>query len=232
MPSRFELIVKAMVIKTQPTRQLLERFIWRHTDAVGAIIALIRPIRPSAVFSRVWTVVVDSLQGETFGTFSHIRQERGEAIFPFGAHGNAPRPVPREIGMPLVVATRERPLPYNVLSRSGESMRSSESAGFLNSQTPTRFSYSRRDSVRIQKRYLSAIAQALPNNPSPIGRSSPFRNTQNGESIEFLSRYIVHGEQTYTDELRMSTATTAVRVIGASVPHVAPKEKSAAELWP
>lgn len=47
-----------------------------------------------------------------------------------------------------------------------------------------------------------------------------------------LGRNLVSGFVSVAAPGGSGTATTAVRVIGASVPHVAPKEKSAADIWP
>lgn len=63
-----------------------------------------------------------------------------------------------------------------------------------------------------------------------LNNSTPTNSIWRGTNE--LGRNLVSGLVSVASPGGSGTATTAVRVIGASVPHVAPKEKSAESIWP
>jgi len=92
-------------------------------NSLTTVVGLCFSVGPAAVLRRVWSVIIDALDGcASVWFWSHIGQEVLERIEPSVAERNASGSIAAVIWMSRVVATTLSVLPRQVFRRSGHAM--------------------------------------------------------------------------------------------------------------
>lgn len=127
----------------------------------AGVIALHHTSRPSAVASRVGTIVVDSVKTLIRWTRPHVSQERAEVIAPFLTHGDASTSITVKIRRSRVVASRLCVLPRGIFARftgTVDRLRSFLAAATSGSPNP--------EGRSSRYGFVTAIASTVPHLPA------------------------------------------------------------------
>lgn len=90
------------------------------TRTSGAtVVPLLHRCRPSAVLRTIRPIIIDAVQAVSFGTGSHVRDERPEVRAPTLAHGDSATAVVlvRRIRLQLAAATHVQPRAIEIVRR-------------------------------------------------------------------------------------------------------------------
>jgi hypothetical protein len=147
----------------RPLRDCLPPSIY-FKEAVGRCITALHAFCcPSAVFWRIWTVIVNSIKGIIIGrALSDIVQKINKALLPSVAHHDPPSPVISVVGIAWVLASRKHGVIRALQGMPAESVRFCSLSREFPLQTPTAFGFPGYQVSFLNRPFCSAIASTEP----------------------------------------------------------------------
>lgn len=148
---------------------------------------------PSAVAGRVWSVIVDAVNGMLGRRLrAHAEKERWKIVPPFGAHINAPAAVVLVVGALRVFATCDGGCPSVILGRklvtgASQSVCGAATTQLVALQAATRTRLAVAQVLAVARDDRSAGAVTEPHRPHAALRGGVFGATHNSQTTELTS---------------------------------------------
>lgn len=163
-----------------------------QSDCLSRVSALLRHRGPAAVFRRVRTVVINSINRMVIGwPTSHVCDELFDGVAPTLAYVNATAAVVRKRLVVGVFASAAHSDPRVVLRSSGQSMLGRECRETLSSKLSAQTSATLRSSSSHRMRGKRALCSAFaPTQPDRVALRLNRQPFENGESPKHLAGYV------------------------------------------
>lgn len=95
-------------------RNIVSNALNRHFSSVSSIILLIFSRCPSAIFRRIWAVIIYAINSKTFRSFSHVLNKCGKTVFPSFANKNTSSAIIKKTWAISVIASSAHTFPDSI----------------------------------------------------------------------------------------------------------------------